>query len=82
MNPPTVSGRHRYRVSRFSELLQSYWLFLQIVCSMERVRFFSNEVDVGILLVVETIPGKFHQNRLHGVETYSEQTGRQRLIFI
>ena len=48
--------------------------------------FFSNKVDVDLPLGVETIPGKFHQNRLYGVETYSEQTNkqtdRQTFIFI
>ena len=47
---------------------------------------FSNKVDVDLPLGVETIPGKFHRNRLYGVETYSEQTNkqtdRQTFIFI
>ena len=39
--------------------------------------FFLNKVDVDLLLDVEAIPGKFHRNRLYGVETHSEQTDRQ-----
>jgi hypothetical protein len=38
---------------------------------------FSNQVDVDLPLGVETIPGKFHRNRLYGVRMHSEQTNRQ-----
>ena len=39
--------------------------------------FLSNQVDVDLPQAVETIPGKFHRNRLYGVEMHSEQTNRQ-----
>jgi len=35
------------------------------------------KVDVDLPLGVETIPGKFHRNRLYGVEMHSEQTNKQ-----
>ena len=39
--------------------------------------FFSKKVDVDLPLDEKIVPGKFHQDRLHGVETYSEQTNKQ-----
>ena len=56
--------------------------FLRLPVASVGFVFFRKKLDVDLPLDEKIVPGKFHQDQLYGVETYSEQTDRQTDILL